>query len=144
MRGAPRLAGFTLVEMAIVLTVMAILAGLALPNVKDAVYRADAAKIVSDVRAVKLAVEEFVQENGSLPRSGRWRQVPADLAPYLAGMPFEYKTVEYRLISNRRRGVVRLRVRYPRRDPIGAALARYRRPGEVRWTNRRTDFYIVR
>lgn len=135
--------GFTLVEMAIVAAIMAILGGIALPNLNKAIHKADAARVVSDMRTVELAVQQFIEENGSVPRGGRWNQVPADLVPYLETMTFEYKTTDYRLLVNRRRGIVRFRVRYPRRDPIGAALAFYRRAGEVTWTNRRTDFYLA-
>ena len=135
--------GFTLIELVIVASIMSILGGLALPNLKAAVIKADAARIIADVRTVDLAARQFVEENGSLPRNSRWGSAPVDLVPYLGEMTFEYKTVEYRLIRNNRTGKLRLRVRYPRRDPIGAALARFARSGEVVWTNRRTDFYLI-
>jgi len=134
--------GFSLIEMVIVASVMAIIGGIALPNFNEAIHKADAARVLAEVRTVDLAARQFLEENGTLPRNSAWGVAPADLAPYLDNMTFTYKTLEYRLIRNVRQGTLRLRVRYPRRDPIGAALARYR-SAKVVWSATRTDFYLT-
>jgi prepilin-type N-terminal cleavage/methylation domain-containing protein len=133
--------GFTIIEVALVTVVMGILAGIALPNLTSAIRRADAAKIVSDARLVDMAVQSYMQTNGQLPAGARWKTVPPALVDYLPeSMPFSYKQLDYRLSVNRRRGRVRFQVRYPRNDPIGEALKRFRRKGVVTWTRRRTTF----
>lgn len=140
--------GFTLIELVTVVVIVGILAGIALPNFRSAIYRADAAKIVADMSAVRFALFEFREDKNALPRRGRWGQAPAELEPYIGGMSFQYKDVEYRLQVNQRRGHVEFIVRYPRRSPIGAALQPYRVPGNqsgsVSWTSRRTTFRLLR
>ncbi len=134
--------GFTFIELMMVMTIVAIVTGIAIPNLRNTVGEADAVRIVSDARTVQTAILQFAADNpGTLPRRGRRGELPPDLAPYVA-MPFAFKTIEYRFIVNRRRGIIRLRVRYPRNDQIGDALRAFRAPGTVVWRRRRTDFYL--
>lgn len=143
MRARASRGGFSLIEMALVAVVLGILAGVSLPSLTRAIHRADAARIMTDVRNVEMAVQAHLEDTGRLPRTGRWGQVPADLVPYLPeSITFQYKHLQYRLVVNRRRGRVRLQVRYPRNDAIGEALKRFRRAGEVSWTRRRTTFIL--
>jgi prepilin-type N-terminal cleavage/methylation domain-containing protein len=139
--------GFTLIELVTVVVIIGILAGIALPSFQSTIYRADAVKVVADMNAIRLAVFEFREDNNRLPRAARWGQAPSDLVPYLGGMPFGYKDLEYRLRVNNRRGNIEFYVRYPRRSPIGNALRQYRRPGSesgsVSWTLRKTKFRIL-
>ncbi|MFC1660938.1 type II secretion system protein [Gemmatimonadota bacterium] len=137
--------GFTLIEVLIVLVVIGILAGLSLPSLTRAIAKADAARVVSDVRTVDLALRSYLEAGGEMPRSGRWGEAPDALNEYLQeNMSFEYKDLDYRLTTQRRAGTAQLRVRYPRRSPIGEALKSYRRPGVVTWTTRRTTFVLAR
>ncbi len=139
--------GFTLIELITVVVIIGILAGIALPSFQKVTYRADAAKIVTDMAAVRLAVFEFREDNGRLPRTGRRGETPPDLIPYLDQMSFVYKDVEYRLKVNSRKGDVQFEVRYPRRSRIGDALKQHRRPGNdsgsVSWTSRKTKFRLL-
>jgi prepilin-type N-terminal cleavage/methylation domain-containing protein len=138
-----RRSGFTLIEVATVAVVMGILAGIAVPNLTDAIRKADAATIVSDSRLVDMAVQSYMQTNGRLPSGARWNTVPPSLTEYLPeNMSFSHKQLDYRLRVNRRRGRVRFEVRYPRNDAIGEALKHYRRTGKVAWTRRRTTFIL--
>jgi type II secretory pathway pseudopilin PulG len=131
------------VEIAIVAIFLGILAGIALPNLTRAIHKADAAKIVNDVRAVELAVQTHIEDTGLLPRTGAWNTVPADLVPFVRdSMTFSYRHIDYRLVTNRNRGQVRFRVRYPRNDAIGQALKRFQRTGEVTWNNTQTVFIL--
>lgn len=139
--------GFSLIELLTTMTVIGILAGIAIPTMKDSVYRADARKVMTDMAAVRTAVFEFREEEGRLPRRARWGTIPPDLAPYLNNVQFEYKDLDYRLTSNRRRGRVDFHVRYNRRNPIGAALQTFARPGRdsgtATWNRRRMRFRLL-
>jgi prepilin-type N-terminal cleavage/methylation domain-containing protein len=139
--------GFSLLELLGALVVLGVLAGIAVPNFRAAVYRADATKIVTDMTAVRLAVFELREESGRLPRRARWGSIPPELVPYLDNVSFTYKDLQYRLTTNTRRGRVDFLVRYPRNSPIGNALQRFRRPGKdsgsVTWSRRRTRFRLL-
>lgn len=140
-----RTKGFSLIEVLLVLVILGILAGLALPSLSTAIAKADAAKVVSDARNIKVALQSYLESGGTLPRSSRWGQAPEGLEDHLPeNMTFTHKTLDYRLTTQRRRGTAQLRVRYPRRSPIGEALKSHRRSGEVTWTARRTTFVLVR
>ena len=91
--------GFTLLELLVTMIVLGALAGIAVPNLRSAIYRADAAKIVTDMNLVRIAVFELREESGGLPRRARWGSVPADLVPHLEGVSFTYKDLEYRVGS---------------------------------------------
>ena len=136
--------GFTLIELITVALVLGILAAIAVPRLRGAVSRADAARVVSDVRNIHLVLAQYAEETGSLPASGRWGQPPPALADELGGVAFSYKELQYRLVTRARRGQVLLRVRYPANDPVGVELARFRRDdGSVVWTRTRTDFLLM-
>lgn len=142
MRDARR-GGFSLVELAIVAIFLGIMAAIAIPNLTRAIHRADAARIVAIQHSLALAVQTHIEDTGLIPRTGPWNTVPPDLVPYLPdNMTFSYKHVRFRYIGNRRRGRVRFRVRYPRNDPIGEALKRFRRAGSVTWNATRTNFIM--
>ncbi|MFQ5536858.1 MAG: ATPase, T2SS/T4P/T4SS family [Gemmatimonadota bacterium] len=101
--------GFTLIEMAVTVSVLAIIATIALPSLSSAISKADAAKVVGDVHTVDVAVRAYMEDTGNLPPSGKRGVVPPALAPYLPqGMSFRYKDAEYRLITQKRKGIVRL------------------------------------
>jgi prepilin-type N-terminal cleavage/methylation domain-containing protein len=139
-------AGVTLIELLIVMAIVGILAGIALPSLRSAIDRADAAKVASDMTVVRTAVFEFREDDNSLPRSAGWGRVPPDLASRL-DIPFTYKDVEYRLVTNARRGRVEFRVRYARGSALGAALQTFMAPGtesgSVTWTARQTRWRLL-
>jgi prepilin-type N-terminal cleavage/methylation domain-containing protein len=89
-------AGFTLFELLTVMVLIAILSGIAVPILRRAVARADAARVVSDVNTVRLAAFQYLSDGGALPAAGAWGELPAELAGYLPeGFDFSYKGVEY-------------------------------------------------
>lgn len=141
-------AGFSLIELLVTMTVISILAGIALPSLRNASYRADARKVMSDVSVLRVAVYEYREDNNNtLPPTAAWNTVPPGLVPYLNNVDFSYKDLEYRLRTNRRRGRVDLIVRYPRRHAIGLALRTFERPGRdsgsIAWNARRTRFRLL-
>ena len=69
-------AGFTLVEVAMVLAIVSILARIALPNVQEAITRARATAAVGDVEVVRTAAAAFYA------RSNQWPgEAPAGVVP---------------------------------------------------------------
>jgi prepilin-type N-terminal cleavage/methylation domain-containing protein len=87
--------GFTIVELLVVVMIVGILAGLALPNLRGAALRADAAHVVADARAVGLAAHEYLSDHGRFPASGSVGTVPPEMEEFLDGVPFEYKGMSY-------------------------------------------------
>lgn len=85
-----RRSGFTLVELAVTVMIVGILAGLALPNLRQALLKADAAHLIADAHTVSLAAYEYLNDNGSFPVSS------VQLATYLPdGFELSYKNVSY-------------------------------------------------
>ena len=144
MNGSVSRSGITLIELVVVVVVLGVVAGIAVPNYRDAQYRADAASVVADMSAVRHAVVEYHADHNSYPEAGAWGVMPSELQPYLGDMPFRYKGLEYRLQTE---PTVDFTVRYPEGDPIGAALREYRPPGAeegaVAWTPPEVEFRLA-
>jgi prepilin-type N-terminal cleavage/methylation domain-containing protein len=140
-------AGFSLVELLTTMIVLGILGGVALPTLRAATYRADASKVATDMAAVRSAVFEYREDANRLPRTAAWRTIPRDLAPYLNNVLFVYKNLDYRLVTTAGRGRVDFIVRYPRNSQAGAALRRFRRPGNdsgsVTWSATQTRWRLL-
>ena len=56
--------GFTLIELIIVISVIAILVGIALPRLRGMVDEGNTAKVASELRALQVAVESYYIHNG--------------------------------------------------------------------------------
>lgn len=96
--------GFTLIELVTVMTLIGILAAIAIPNYLDVVNRARAASILGDVRAIQVAYSNFSADTGGRTRNSRWGQVSPDLEPYLPdGFEFSNEFADYRWIRLRAR-----------------------------------------
>lgn len=88
--------GFTLFELLTVMVIITILSGIAVPILRGAVARADAARIVSDVNTIRLAAFQYLSDGGSLPAPTGWGELPSEFVGYLPeGFDFSYKGVEY-------------------------------------------------
>ncbi|NCD07948.1 MAG: prepilin-type N-terminal cleavage/methylation domain-containing protein [Negativicutes bacterium] len=59
--------GFTLVELVVVIAILGILAGIAIPRFMDATATARGAKIVADLRTIDSAIKMYNAKAGALP-----------------------------------------------------------------------------
>lgn len=88
--------GFSLFELLTVMVLISILSGIAVPILRGAIARADAARVVSDVNTIRLAAFQYLSDGGALPASGSWGELPSEFLGYLPeGFDFSYKGVEY-------------------------------------------------
>lgn len=67
---APALKGFTLIELLIVVAIIAILAGIAVPNFLEAQTRAKVTRVKNDLRAVATALEAYRVDYSRYPPCG--------------------------------------------------------------------------
>ena len=99
-RAARRRDGFTLVELAIAVMIIGILASVAAPAIQYAILKADATRLVGDAHTVSLATYEYLAANGRFPSTGALGTIPPELAGVLPdNFPFTYKDVQYRWYS---------------------------------------------
>src|ERR1017187_10148642 len=74
-------AGFTLVEIMIVVAIIGLLAAIAIPNFVSARARAQANACISNLKQIDGAASEFALEQGK--KTGDPISFPADLTPYI-------------------------------------------------------------
>lgn len=89
--------GFTIVEVLTVAVIVGILAGIAVPVLRAALYRADGTHVIADFHTVRLAATEYQSDSLSFPPTGQVGVTPPELVPYLPdNFDFAYKTATYR------------------------------------------------
>lgn len=64
-----RRSGFTLLELAITLTIMGVLASLALRSLHDSVERARQARAIGDIQAMAISIQQYAVTEERLPTS---------------------------------------------------------------------------
>ena len=75
--------GFTLIELMVVVSIVGILATLATPKVVEAMRRAKAAAILSDLNTIRGAALASFQQTSTYPVTGDWGVVPPELVAHL-------------------------------------------------------------
>ncbi len=78
-----RRGGFTLVELMVAVSIVGIVAGLAIPNLRTMIYRARAAEVSADLEVVRVAALQYQAEQNSWPGEELVGVVPAGLGIYL-------------------------------------------------------------
>jgi prepilin-type N-terminal cleavage/methylation domain-containing protein len=83
-RRKARRAGFSLIELLMAMSIVGILAGLALPNLRSMTFRARATEVAADVDAVSVATVQYNADSQfTWPAEVGQGTIPAGLAPYL-------------------------------------------------------------
>ena len=75
--------GFTLVELMLVVVIISILAGLAIPNYRVVVITARAADVLGRIRVVELGVHSYLGQNNAWPAESAVSVVPTGLVDFL-------------------------------------------------------------
>ena len=84
-RRRSREAGYSLIELLIVCSVIGIIANIAIPQLYAALYRAKAARIIEDYNTLRLAVHQHYADNNFYPPEVGPGVEPPELTSYLQG-----------------------------------------------------------
>jgi prepilin-type N-terminal cleavage/methylation domain-containing protein len=78
-----RRGGFTLVELLVTVAIVGILAGLAIPNMRNVTFRARATAVFGDLNAIRQATLDYNADQSAWPPDESSGTVPAGLVPFL-------------------------------------------------------------
>jgi prepilin-type N-terminal cleavage/methylation domain-containing protein len=78
-----RRGGFSLIEMLVAVSIVGILAGLAIPNMRNVTFRARATAVFGDLNTVRQATLDYNADLNSWPPDEVSGTVPAGLVPFL-------------------------------------------------------------
>lgn len=78
-----RLQAFTLVELMIVVGIIAVIAGIALPSWMRARETAQRTALINELRTNVDAFQTYATEQNSLPPSSQLQEIPVGMAPYM-------------------------------------------------------------
>ena len=134
--------GFTLVELLTVMAVISILASIALPRLRGAILKAEAADVVATLHAVKVAVLTYQADHQAWPPEAGRGRVPRGLEEYLpAGFTFQKRdyVLDYDNFSGRRRAQFDIGVTFIAQNrELGLAVVNLL--GSGIWAGGRTKF----
>ena len=75
--------GFTLIELLVAASIVGILAGLAIPNLRTMIYRARAAEVAADMEVIRVATLNYNADAFAWPAEAALGTVPAALSTYV-------------------------------------------------------------
>lgn len=137
--------GFSLVELLVVMSIISILAGIAVPILRGVIVKARAADVVGDMNVIKVAVLTYQSDHNAWPGEGSRGQVPPELREYLPeGFTFNKDgyTLDYDNWSRNRRALFNVGVTVITGEAdLGRALMEML--GENAWSNGRNKFTWV-
>ena len=137
--------GFTLIELLTVMVVLSILAAIAVPRLRGAIIKAEAADVLGDLNAVKVAVLIYQSDYNEWPPDAGPGQVPRGLEEYLPeGFFFrkELYTLDYENWSSRQKAAFNVGITFVT-DNKDLGLAVITLVGSNIWTNGNTKFTFV-
>jgi prepilin-type N-terminal cleavage/methylation domain-containing protein len=82
-RVAARRGGFSLVELLMAVSIVGLLAGLAIPNLRTVQYRARAAEVAGDLEVVKVATVSYNGDVHAWPADAASGTIPTELSSFL-------------------------------------------------------------
>ena len=88
--------GFTFVELMVAMTVVGILASVAVPKYIDLKRRANTTKIIGDFQTVRVAVMSFYADSSYYPAESGSGEIPAHLEKYLP-IGFQFTRAQWTL-----------------------------------------------
>jgi prepilin-type N-terminal cleavage/methylation domain-containing protein len=89
-RGDSRRGGFSLIELLMAVSIIGIIAGLAIPNMRQMVFRARATEVAADLEVVRVATVSYNGDLHRWPPEAGPGAVPPELNGYLpAGFSFQ-------------------------------------------------------
>ena len=121
--------GLTLVELLLVLVIVSILAGLAIPNYQNVVTKARAADLLGRVDVVEVAVQSYLGDNNAWPAETGPGVIPTGIGTYLPEN-FSFAGDDFTLDWENGGGLVGVGI-VTDNVPLGNALVEIAGPG--RW-----------
>ena len=78
-----RRGGFSLIELLMAVSIVGILTGIAIPNLRNMTFRARATEVAADVNVVRVATINFNADQNAWPADVASGVVPPELVPYI-------------------------------------------------------------
>ena len=78
-----RRGGFSLIELLMAVSIVGILAGMAIPNLRNMTWRARATEVAGDLEVVRIATVQYNADRSSWPVEAAPGVIPTGLAEYL-------------------------------------------------------------
>lgn len=78
-----RRGGFSLIELLMAVSIVGILAGLALPNLRNMTWRARATTVAGDIEVVRVSTYQFNADRSAWPTEVGQGEIPSDLDTFL-------------------------------------------------------------
>ncbi|MFH1763710.1 MAG: prepilin-type N-terminal cleavage/methylation domain-containing protein [Gemmatimonadota bacterium] len=94
--GVDRHAGFTMMELLVVVLIIGTLLGFLIPNLHRSIVKARATTIVGDLHVVRVAVHSHLADLGTWPGDAQRGVIPGTLGPYLPE-GFSFRADDYTL-----------------------------------------------